>query len=75
MKQLSFDFVNLCNLFNSKWGVRKYATTSGYYQPISVNYNNNAPTYQFDPSTTLTFVTSPDLPSRWQMQMGVRLIF
>ncbi|MCY7422777.1 MAG: TonB-dependent receptor [Chitinophagaceae bacterium] len=73
--QLSFDFVNLGNLFNSKWGVRKYATTSGYYQPISVNYNNNAPTYQFDPSTTSTFVTSPDLPSRWQMQIGVRLIF
>ena len=75
MIQLSFDFVNLGNLFSSKWGVRKYATTSGYYQPISVNYNNNAPTYQFDPSTTSTFVTSPDLPSRWQMQMGVRLIF
>ncbi len=73
--QISLDFVNLGNLFNSKWGVRKYSTTSGYYQPISVNYNNNAPTYQFDPSTTSTFITSPDLPSRWQMQIGVRYIF
>lgn len=73
--QLSLDFVNLGNLFNSNWGVRKYATTSGYFQPISVNYNNNAPTYTFDPSTTKTFSTSPDLISRWQMQIGLRFIF
>ena len=73
--QLSFDFVNLGNLISSNWGVRKYATTSGYFQPISVNYNNNNPTYTFDPSTKSTFTTSPDLISRWQMQVGLRLIF
>jgi len=75
MLQLSLDFVNLGNLFDSNWGVRKYATTSGYFQPISVNYNNNAPTYQFDPSQTQTFITSPDLISRWQFQIGLRYIF
>lgn len=73
--QLSLDFVNLGNLVNSNWGVRKYATTSGYFQPISVNYNNNSPTYTFDPSTKSTFTTSPDLISRWQMQVGLRFIF
>lgn len=73
--QLSLDFVNLGNLFNSNWGVRKYATTSGYFQPISVNYNNNSPTYTFDPSTRRTFIASPDLISRWQMQVGLRFIF
>lgn len=73
--QVSFDFVNLGNFFNSRWGVRQYATTAGYYQPLSVTYNNNAPVYQFDPSQTSTFVTSPDLPSRWQLQVGVRYIF
>lgn len=73
--QVSFDFVNLGNFFNSEWGVRQYATTSGYYQPISVSYNNNAPIYQFDPSQTSTFVSSPDLPSRWQLQVGLRYIF
>jgi hypothetical protein len=73
--QLSLDVVNLGNLINSNWGVRKYATTSGYYQPLSVSYNNNAPAYQFDPSLKSTFITSPDLPSRWQMQLGVRYIF
>ncbi|MCW3118490.1 MAG: TonB-dependent receptor [Chitinophagaceae bacterium] len=73
--QLSLDFVNLGNLISSNWGIRKYATTAGYYQPLSVTYNNNAPVYQFDPSLTHTFVDSPDLPSRWQMQIGLRYIF
>jgi len=73
--QFSIDFVNLGNLFNSKWGIRKYATTSGYFQPISVAYTNNNPVYTFDPSLKSTFTTSPDLPSRWQMQLGARYIF
>jgi len=73
--QLSLDFVNLGNLISSNWGIRKYATTSGYYQPLSVSYNNNAPVYRFDPSLTSTFVDSPDLPSRWQLQIGLRYIF
>lgn len=73
--QLSIDFVNIGNLLNSNWGVIKYATTSGYFQPLSVSYNNNAPVYQFDPSLTSTFTASPDLPSRWQMQLGLRYIF
>jgi hypothetical protein len=73
--QLSIDFVNLGNLYNSRWGVRKYATTSGYYQPLSVSYNGNNPQYTFDPTLYSTFVSSPDLPSRWQMQLGLRYIF
>jgi hypothetical protein len=73
--QFSLDFVNLGNLISSKWGVRKYATTSGYYQPLSVSYNNNSPVYQFDPTLYSTFVKSPDLESRWQMQVGLRYIF
>lgn len=73
--QLSLDFVNLGNLINSKWGVREYATTSGYFQPLSVSYNNNSPVYQFDPSLKKTFIESPDLPSRWQLQFGLRYIF
>jgi hypothetical protein len=73
--QFSIDFVNIGNLINSNWGIRKYATTSGYFQPISVSYNNNNPVYTFDPSLKSTFTTSPDLPSRWQMQVGARYIF
>ncbi|MGK2864295.1 MAG: TonB-dependent receptor [Chitinophagaceae bacterium] len=73
--QFSIDFVNLGNLISSKWGVREYATTAGYFQPLSVSYNGNAPTYQFDPSLKNTFVASPDLLSRWQIQLGLRYIF
>jgi Carboxypeptidase regulatory-like domain len=73
--QLSLDFVNLGNLLSSKWGVRKYATTSGYYQPLSVQLAGNIPTYRFDPSQKETFVSNPELQSRWQMQFGVRYIF
>ena len=73
--QLSIDFINFGNLLNSDWGVRKYATTSGYFQPIGVSYNNNSPVYTFDPTQYSTFVSSPDLLSRWQMQLGLRYIF
>jgi len=73
--QFSLDFVNLGNLINSKWGVVEYATTSGYYQPLSVSYNANSPVYGFDPALKKTFIESPDLPSRWQMQVGLRYIF
>jgi hypothetical protein len=73
--QFSVDIINLGNLINSKWGVVEYATTAGFYQPLSVSYNNNSPTYQFDPSIKKTFTESPDLQSRWQMQLGLRYIF
>lgn len=73
--QFSIDFVNLGNLLSSQWGIRKYATTAGYYQPLTVSYNSNAPIYQFDPTLYSTFVSSPDLQSRWQMQLGLRYIF
>ena len=73
--QFSLDIINLSNMLSSKWGVRKYATTSGYFQPLSVGLSGATPTYQFDPSLTETFTASPDLISRWQMQFGVRYIF
>ncbi|HVU98391.1 MAG TPA: carboxypeptidase regulatory-like domain-containing protein [Puia sp.] len=75
--QLSMDVVNLGNLISSNWGVRKYASTSGYFQPISYVGTNGSgqAMYQFDPAQTKTFTSSPDLPSRWQIQFGVRYIF
>jgi len=70
--QLSIDFINIGNMISSKWGVRKYASASGYFQPISYLGGGD---YQFDPSLKETFIASPDLPSRWQMQFGLRYIF
>ncbi len=73
--QFSIDVQNLGNMLSSKWGVRKYATNTGYYQPLSVGLAGNVPTYQFDPSQTQTFASSPELISRWQVQFGLRFIF
>ncbi|HVI47142.1 MAG TPA: TonB-dependent receptor [Chitinophaga sp.] len=75
--QFSLDIVNLGNLISSKWGLRKYASTSGYYQPVTFAGKdaNGKAIYQFDPSQRQTFITSPDLPSRWQLQLGIRYIF
>jgi hypothetical protein len=75
--QLSIDIQNLGNMLNSSWGVRKLATNSGFYQPLSVSGFSGAgqPVFNFDPSTKSTFTASPDLISRWQMQFGLRYIF
>ncbi|MBY0477637.1 MAG: TonB-dependent receptor [Chitinophagaceae bacterium] len=73
--QFSFDFINLGNFINSKWGVRRYATTSGYFQPLSVGLSGSVPSYRFDPSLTQTFIANPELQSRWQIQFGFRYIF
>jgi Carboxypeptidase regulatory-like domain len=75
--QFSIDIQNFGNLLNSSWGVRKVATTSGFYQPISVAgfSGTGQPIFNFDPSTKSTFTASPDLISRWQMQFGLRYIF
>lgn len=73
--QFSIDVLNLGNMINSEWGVRKLSTNSGYYQPLSVALAGNVPTYQFDPTPRGTFTASPDLISRWQLQFGLRYIF
>ena len=73
--QFSIDIINLGNLISSDWGVRKTATNSGYFQPLSVSLAGSTPTYQFDPSIKETFTASPDLISRWQMQFGLRYLF
>ena len=75
--QISLDVQNFGNLISSNWGVRQYATTSGFYQPLSVNRftGTGVPVFTFDPSQKSTFTSSPDLISRWQMQFGLRYIF
>ena len=75
--QFSIDIQNFGNMLNSNWGLRKVATTSGFFQPISVSgfTNTGQPRFTFDPSLKSTFNASPDLISRWQMQFGLRYIF
>ena len=75
--QFSIDIQNFGNLLNSGWGLRRVATNSGFFQPVSIARfdANGKPVFNFDPSLRSTFNVSPDLISRWQMQFGVRYIF
>jgi hypothetical protein len=73
--QISLDILNIGNMINSSWGVRQLATYTGLNQPIAVEVANNVPTYTFDLSQKSTFFDDFNLPSRWQMQLGLRYIF
>ena len=72
--QLSFDILNLGNMFNSSWGVRQFANNTS---PISVSGidNNGTPWLSFDSNLTESYINDVSLRSKWQMQVGVRWIF
>lgn len=72
--QLSFDVMNIGNMFNSNWGVRQFAST---YNPITVNGldKNNVPYMKFDTNLKDSFVDDFSVRSKWQLQIGVRYIF
>ncbi|MCH8271873.1 MAG: TonB-dependent receptor, partial [Candidatus Marinimicrobia bacterium] len=73
--QLSLDILNVANLINSDWGVRKVATVAAT-SPIRFNgYDNNGnPELNFT-GPAETYINSPDLFSRWQVQVGLRYYF
>ncbi|HFB61575.1 MAG TPA: hypothetical protein ENJ69_01195 [Bacteroidetes bacterium] len=72
--QISLDILNLGNMISSKWGVRKFATTT---TPITVTGvdNNGVPYFKFDPNLKSSYVDDVSLRSKWQMQLGLRYIF
>jgi hypothetical protein len=74
--QLSFDILNVANLLNSSWGVRKVADAraTSPLQVVGQDANFN-PILNFDTNLKQTFVDDPSLFSRWQMQFGVRYMF
>lgn len=73
--QLSFDILNIGNLFNSSWGVREIATTTGLAQPVAVSAPGGVPTYAFDTAQTASIYNDFSLNSRWQAQLGLRFNF
>ncbi len=86
--QLSLDILNVANLINSDWGVRKVASSSATTPLELVEFDTDpansipdgAPVFKFngaDPADPLTetFVDDPGLFSRWQMQLGIRYFF
>jgi hypothetical protein len=79
--QLSFDILNLPNLINSDWGVRKVARTAATTPLTFTRFDaNGAPVFNFlgaDPADPLTetFIDDPGLLSRWRIQLGLRYFF
>ncbi len=73
--QISLDVLNVGNLLNNAWGVRRQATNTGLAQPIAVSVTDGTPTYTFDTALRQTFIDDFGLNSRWQAQLGLRYSF
>jgi hypothetical protein len=70
--QLSVDLLNVGNLLNSDWGVRKVASVSATSPLTLVRFNaSGAPVFNFTGPGT-TFIDDPDIVSRWRAQIGLR---
>jgi len=72
--ELSFDILNVGNLINSSWGVRKVADPAATSPLKLVAFDGaGAPEFNFvGPATT--FIDDPSLLSRWQIQLGIRYL-
>lgn len=76
--ELSFDILNVGNLFNDKWGRTSENFGFGaYYQPVKYVYDSKtkASYYQFDNGKNYQMRQYSDYLSRWRGQIGVRYTF
>jgi len=74
--QLSIDILNVANLINSEWGVRKIANTLATSPLELVRFNaQGAPVFNYKANLTETFSDDPGQFSRWRMQVGLRYMF
>lgn len=73
--QLTIDVLNVGNLLNSDWGVRKVASAAATSPLRLVRFDAaGAPVFNFTgPSST--FIDDPGLFSRWRAQIGLRYFF
>ena len=73
--QITLDVLNVGNLINSNWGVRKVASASATSPLTLVRFNAaGAPVFNFT-GPTQTYVDDPGLFSRWRAQLGARYFF
>ncbi|HKU61317.1 MAG TPA: carboxypeptidase regulatory-like domain-containing protein [Gemmatimonadales bacterium] len=77
--QVSVDLLNVANLINSDWGVRKIASSTAT-SPLQLTTDangvpqfdaNGAPILNFT-GPARTFIDDPSVYSRWRMQLGLR---
>ncbi|MGQ0639361.1 MAG: carboxypeptidase regulatory-like domain-containing protein [Gemmatimonadaceae bacterium] len=73
--QLTLDVLNVGNLINSDWGVRKVASPAATSPLRLVRFNAaGAPVFNFT-GPSATFIDDPGLFSRWRAQLGLRYFF
>ncbi len=73
--QLSLDILNALNLIDSGWGVRKVADARATNPLTLVRFDpDGTPVFNFS-GVTETFIDSPNIASRWQIQLGLRYLF
>jgi hypothetical protein len=74
--QVSLDVMNLANLVNSDWGVRKIAdpTATSPLRFTNTFDGSGNPIFNFT-GPSKTFIDDPDLLSRWRAQLGVKYFF
>ncbi|MDH5588730.1 MAG: hypothetical protein OEZ37_01655, partial [Gemmatimonadota bacterium] len=70
--QISMDILNVGNLLNSDWGVRKFADPKATSPLLLEGWDvDGEPIFNFSGATE-TFVTDPGIFSRWQIQIGAK---
>ncbi|HEX6252576.1 MAG TPA: hypothetical protein VFZ56_14230, partial [Gemmatimonadaceae bacterium] len=73
--QLSVDVLNVGNLLNSDWGVRKVASATATSPLRLVDFDTDGePIFNFT-GPSQTFIDDPSLFSRWRAQIGLRYFF
>lgn len=75
--QLSLDILNLGNLLNSSWGVRKTVAPNARTPLLFTEQftADGAPILQFPTAVPSTFIDDTSMNSRWQAQVGLRYLF
>jgi len=73
--QLSVDVLNVGNLIDSDWGVRKVASAPAT-SPLTLSGfdGTGAPVFNFT-GPSQTYIDDPNLLSRWRAQLGLRYYF
>jgi hypothetical protein len=73
--QLSVDVLNVGNLIDSDWGVRKVASAAATSPLTLTTFDaSGAPVFNFT-GPSETFIDDPSLLSRWRAQVGLRYFF
>jgi hypothetical protein len=73
--QFNVDILNVANLLNSDWGVRKIASPAATSPLLLTGFDGSGePVFNFT-GPSETFIDDPSIFSRWQIQLGLKYLF